>query len=171
MKKTELFVIAVVLVVTIFTNKRAMSGPVFPMVSNESLDGSSKAMDIAGMLSVVLSIGSSVAITKGVKSNVAEKKDIFQQRFTANPRSMKRDLKRLNGPQYKWLISTLLNVKPSKRKQVRCKLNNHKKVLNLLIDQAAELTEEKTEILYNFFVTSLQEVEENTKQDFCTIAD
>ena len=171
MKKTELLVTLIILVVMIFTNKQAMSGPVFPMLTDESLDNSSRGMDHASMISVVLSIGSSVATTKGVNNKEEEKKDIFQQRFTANPRSMKRDLKRLNGPQYKWIISTLLNVKPSNQKQFRCKLNNHKKALNLLIEQASELTEEKTEILYHFLITTLQEVEENTKQDFCTIAD
>ncbi len=152
-------------------------GLVFPSLNDESTDQSNDISDGVALVSVVLSVGLSVLITQGTKNSeeeIVEEQVLFMQRFKANPKAMKRDLKRLSGPQYKWLVSISLQVDTAKQKQFWCALNKNKKELDLLVDQASDLEQmkdEKIEILYWFFIQKLQELEENKTEDFCKKAE
>lgn len=113
--------------------------------------------EVSVALSIGLSLGVTTQATKNDKSLRA--KSMFKQRFKAKPRAMTRDLKRRSGPQYKWVVNTLLQIKPSARKRYRCELKRAKEDLNNRLKTAADLKDASIESLYWLLIDTKKESE------------
>ena len=92
--------------------------------SQNGSDGSEGAQGILGATAVTLVVALPFATsgtTEGIK-NQAKRDDAFYRRFRAKPRSMMRDLKRLDGPQFDWVLKNHTQVKPAKHARFRCEV-------------------------------------------------
>ena len=127
-------------------------------MQDSNSNGSSRTNREVGVaLSVGLSLGVTTQATKNDKSLRA--KTTFKQRFKAKPRAMTRDLKRRSGPQYKWVVNTLLQIKPSARKRYRCELKRAKEDLNHRLKTAADLKDASIESVYWLLLDTKKESE------------
>ena len=127
-------------------------------------NGNSKRKDL-GLSSLAISLGITTHVhTSSSRANVSDHKMLsFRQRYKTSPRAMARDLKRLSGSEYKWVVSYALNIKKGKRRAFRCELRKDKKQLNRMIVQASSL---RNDDLDTFFYL-LQEYKSKAKKSSC----
>ena len=88
-------------------------------------DGSEGARGIIGATAITLVVALPFAVsgtTKGLQKQ-AKQDDAFYRRFRENPRGMMRDLRRLDGPHFDWVLTNHTEVKPIKYARFRCEIS------------------------------------------------